>query len=289
MIIPALITAGILGGVYYFGREPESIPRPPDVLKPTPEIPTNQIPTQLQTRMGILNSQLPTNLQIPPAQWGNPAAWTNLYTTLTSGGPLLPQAPAPPPTAAPEILAILNALNALPRPQPTPLPFPPTPSGPVPIPPQLEAELRSVISALPPPFNTAFPIPPPSLPLQTPVIDPAQLILLATQIEVALGQAHPGARNLRSIAARLGGAPTAGTAPMPPMGPMMGPVMGPAPTGLPGELRTLGGILPVAQDAAQTYRDILALRDQFSGVPGAPYPYDAMGAYARRRYRRVFG
>jgi hypothetical protein len=273
MIVPALITAGILGGIYFLAPREGTAIRTED--KPTRVIPQDEIPTQLQMRMQNAFVQLPPQLQqqLPTSAWGNPALWTQAAAVLNQLQPGSPQSP--------ELLAIANALRALPVPQPIPQPTPPGPplgTGPIPVPPALQTQLNQVLTALPPPFNAALPSFPfpgqPSTGPLAPSIDPAQLIALAQQIEAALpGRTEPA--QLRAIAAQLASSrPVMGFAAVGPNGAALG------------ELRTLGGVLPVAQEAAQTYRDILALRDQFRGTERT---FLHPSALQRRRYARGFG
>lgn len=278
-LIPALITVGILGGIYLWApREATPISggsAPPAVIPP------EQIPTQLSQRMQSAFVQLPPQLQqqLPPAAWGDPNLWAQAAQVLNTLQPGSPQSP--------ELLAISNALRQLGVPQPIPIPQP----GPIPLPPALGAQLQQVLNGLPPPFNQVpgmqVPFPPrePGSPLPPITVDPASILLLAQQIEAAIpGRNEPA--QLRAIAAQL--ASTRAPAPM-----NGGAMMFAAPNGQFGQLRTLGGVLPVAQEAAQTYRDILALRDTFRGVPsrvaGEPSAYALHPtAFQRRRYSQAF-
>jgi len=211
MFIPVLLTAGILGTVYYFGRAPTGRTEP----KPDTVIPREEIPTTLQMRMERALIAVPQPYQnvIPPNLWGDPAAWTGLAQTLNTAFPGNPQSP--------ELNAIAIALRSLSFPAPAPL-------GPVPIPPLVGDQLQSVLNGLlaqtPALPANVFPFPttnsmPPRVVLGN-MVDPNTLTTLAQQIEMFLpGRAEPG--QLRAIAAQLR------------MPAIMGPIMEPAAMGGP--------------------------------------------------------
>lgn len=295
MIVPILLTAGILGGVYYFGQAP-AVPRPENEPKPLPmPIPTSQIPPELQRRMQNAFVQLPPGLQaqLPQTQWADPNLWAQAAQILNQAQPGSPQSP--------ELMAIANALRALPIPQPVPppSPFPPTPIGPIPVPPQLQTQLNQVLAGLPPPFNQAIPSFPfpgqPSTGPLAPSIDPNALILLAQQVEAALpGRNEPA--QLRAIAAQL----SQSAAPAAPMGvalPAGGVNIGPAAANAASVyeeiIRRQGGTVSPNMSQVLSYLQQYGGTPPVAGVPAyyAPNyaPNDQMGAYPWwRRKGRLF-
>jgi hypothetical protein len=303
MIIPLLITAGVLGGMYYFGQAPAAAapaaPTPPTPMPPptpAPPVPAGQIPTDLQRRMQTVLMGLPPELQnaIPPGSYGDPNAWAQIAQNL-----LMTYPPASPQATqqAPELLAIAAALQGLQGlqvpgglpgglqiPGQPPMGLPPIPPGPNPVTlsPQLEAELRSVLMSLPPQYANALPLPPPQ-PGVMANIDPSTIILLSTEVEQAgraLGMSYPQAAQLRSIAARAGGAPVAaGATARTSMNFVPGPVPGPA-TATASDVQQMLDFLA----RFNALPPVSGLPARIAGLPHVGYGLDQVGRVAARRY-----
>lgn len=257
MLIPVLLTLGIAGATYAFGRVDTTRTEEP----PTRVIPNDQIPTPLRDQMQRAITGLPPNLQgaLPPTQWGDPSAWIRLAQ----------QAPQ----NAPELNAIANALRLIPLPTPTPTPTPiPNfiPGPPVPldqVPADLRAQLQAIVLALPAPYQNAIPglnpnLPPPLVP---PTVDPAALVTLANTIQAAI-PTNPAPPQLRAIAQRLSPQTQQAQA-RAPMNTFAAPTAFAAPAP---DLGALGGSIPGYNEARQTYEGIRSLLQQYGQMQGAP-------------------